>query len=269
MAQLDLWSLVQGTPSVDRSALLRAIAREVESGEHLDFRTRLLIRDSFNAIARHWGREQSLQRLKPAAREAIEAILASDLGEVGFPSLEHRLMEHTSADAFLEFLRELGGGTREPAKLEVGGAGALILGGYLSRATEDLDAVDQIPAALRDQHELLDVLANRYGLRLTHFQSHFLPQGWRDRLHSLGHFGAIELYLVDVHDIFVGKLFSNREKDRDDLRMLARQLDKSVLVERLLAFARSLMAEAKLRPNAERNWYILYGDQLPVPPHDP
>ncbi|MDB5173947.1 MAG: hypothetical protein JWN51_2720 [Phycisphaerales bacterium] len=96
------------------------------------------------------------------------------------------------------------------------GSISLILSAGLSRHTEDIDLVDEIPAPLRSEHALLDELAARYGLRLAHFQSHFLPQGWESRTRSYDKVGRLEIHLVDVYDVLVGKLMSNRGKDRDD-----------------------------------------------------
>jgi hypothetical protein len=261
----DLWSLARGqSPTIDPTDLLRAIEREVQAVDHLDYRTRLLIRDSINALSAQWGKGEPLRRMAPVARTAVLSILAEDFGvDVGFPSLEHRLMEQTDPELFLRFLRELGAGIRVPSRLEIGGSGALIIAGLLRRATEDIDAVDEVPPAIRADHGLSDSLATRYGLRLSHFQSHYLPRGWRDRLTSLGRFGAVDVFLVDPSDIFLSKLFSNREKDLDDLRVLAAALDKNSLAARLRESAQLLLAEPALRQNASRNWYIVYGEQLP------
>jgi hypothetical protein len=106
-------------------------------------------------------------------------------------------------------------------------------------------------------------MASQYGLQLTHFQSHYLPSGWSQRVRSLGRFGTLDVYLVDVYDIFVGKLFSGREKDRGDLRMLKRSLDKGQIVERLQTAAKNLAAESALKDHADKNWYILFGEPLP------
>jgi hypothetical protein len=103
----------------------------------------------------------------------------------------------------------------------------------------------------------------RYRLRLAHFQSHYLPSGWDQRVHSLGTFGRLQVFLVDVYDVFLSKLFSRREKDRDDLRVLAPQLDKEILTRRLRETAAPLSSDPNLRPSAEQNWYILFGEPLP------
>jgi hypothetical protein len=122
-----------------------------------------------------------------------------------------------------------------------------------------------VPADIRSQHELLANLAARFGLQLTHFQSHYLPAGWEERVHTLGTFGSLHVVLVDTLDIFLSKLFSPREKDLDDLRVLKGQLDKGRVAERLLDSAAALFAEPELRKHAEGNWYVLYGEALPVP----
>ena len=60
-------------------------------------------------------------------------------------------------------------------------------------------------------------------------------------------FGGLEVFLVHPYDIFLGKLFSSREKDRDDLRVLAGGLDRTALAARYVT----------------ANWYIVYGEPLP------
>src|SRR5205807_2577023 len=135
-----------------------------------------------------------------------------------------------------------------------------------SRHTDDIDIVNEVPAEIRSQHDLLDQLAQRYGLQLTHFQSHYLPNGWEGRVKSLGRFGRLDVFLVDPCDVFVGKLFSQRTKDLDDLRMLAPQFQRPAIEQRLRDSAGPLMADEALAQNASRNWYILYGDSLPGAP---
>ena len=158
---------------------------------------------------------------------------------------------------------ELGSLLTRSVRLNVGGSVALILPGLISRKTEDIDVVDEVPAEVRTLHGQLAGLRNRYGLALAHFQSHYLPAGWEQRVHSIAPFGHLQVSLVDVYDVFLSKLFSQREKDRDDLRMLAPQLDKEILVRRLRDTTAALRAEDRLREGAEKNWFILYGEELP------
>ena len=68
-----------------------------------------------------------------------------------------------------------------------------------------------------------------------------------------------------MHDLFLSKLFSPRDKDLDDLRVLFPQVDREVLLRRLKESCHSFLAEAALRAHAERNWYVLTGEALPAP----
>jgi hypothetical protein len=264
VAAQDLWTITWGRPCVDPDALATAIEAQVAQDD-LDFRTRLLIRDSVNALRQHWG-DQRMRLWLDASRQrqAIEAILRTDLGPVGFPSLASKLMKPVDPERVLELLREVGHSLRNRARLAIGGSIALILAGHLSRATEDIDVVDELPPEIREQHGLLADIARRYKLHLAHFQSHFLPGGWDKRLRSLGVLGNLEVHLVDPLDVFLSKLFSPRNKDLDDLRLTKSQFDKAQLSERLLQSCGALIAESQLRTNAERNWYVLFGDPLPA-----
>jgi hypothetical protein len=235
----------------------------VESGD-LDFRTRLLIRDGLDALAGYWGETRLSDWLDrvPGGRD-IRQIWQEELGEPGFPSLRWRVMDPTRAETIVEFLEELGARVSAPARLFIGDSAALIVPRMLVRSTDDIDLVDELPPALRDEHALLNELETRYGLRLTHFQSHYLPQGWQSRVRSLGRFGELETFLLDPYDVCLSKLFSQRTKDLDDLRHLKPQLDKAKLARELLAHGGSLRAEEKLRSAAQTNWRILYGEPLP------
>jgi hypothetical protein len=259
----DLWQLVWGKPQVDPHDLAEAIAEQANR-EPLDQRTCLLIRDSVQALKEHWGtgRWQRWLRECPAAIK-IEQIYEQTTGETGFSTIKARLMAKTDPKNVQQMFRELGVRVREAFRLVIGGSIALIMPGYLSRATEDIDVVDELPPQLRAEYALLDELKNRYGLLLTHFQSHYLPSGWEDRLHYFDTFGKMQVYLVDVYDIFLGKLNSSRSKDLDDLRLLIPGLDKETIVDLLKRTAGSLLASEALRKQAEQNWYILFGEELP------
>ena len=139
----------------------------------------------------------------------------------------------------------------------------LILYGYLHRRTEDIDTVDEIPAAIRAEHDLLRRLVDQYNLQLTHFQSRYLPSGWETRVKYRDTFGRLYVSLVNPIDIFVGKLFSLRIKDRDDLRALADQLDRTEIEKRLRETTASFTNEPKLLNAAKSNWYIVFGTDLP------
>jgi hypothetical protein len=146
----------------------------------------------------------------------------------------------------------------------LGGSIALMTQEVLRRGTEDIDVVDEVPPEIRTEYELLDRLARRFGLQVTHIQSHYLPAGWERRLHSLGRFDQLIVHLVDFYDIFVGKRFSSREKDLDDLRLLREHLDNARVEDQFRQSTELLMAEPNLAKDAARNWYLLYGQPLPA-----
>lgn len=256
----DLWDLVWGKPSIDPGELAAAIEREAVR-EDLDIRTKLLIRDGAEALANYWGRERWADAGTP---RRVEAIRFEGLGPVKFPSIRERLMERTKPEVIRQFLRDLGSRVGQPAGFTIGGAAALMLQLELPRATEDVDVVDEVPSEVRAMHQELDRLRQLYGLRLTHFQSHFLPSGWGSRRHTLGAFGRLSVAVVDVYDLFLGKLFSPRDKDLADLRLLLPQLDREVIQRRLRESCTSFLSDPDLRAHAERNWYVLTGDPLPA-----
>lgn len=261
----SLWRLARSGHLIDAQELAAAV--EEQAGEaQPDFRTRLLIRDALGALKAYWGADRFGAWLtNSAARDRLSTYVKADLGPEGFPTLIHRLMDATRPEAVIEFFRDLGSRVVRPARLDVGGSTSLILLANLSRQTDDIDAVDEVPAVIRAEHDLLDRLAKRYGLRLTHFQSHYLPTGWRERVRSLGRFGQLDVFLVDVYDVLVSKLFSARDKDLDDLRAIAPRVDKQVFASRMRQFAGPLRAEQRLADCAERNWYVVYGEPLPPP----
>jgi uncharacterized nucleotidyltransferase DUF6036 len=260
----NLWRLARSGQPIDATALAAALEEQARDPAP-DFRTRLLVRDSLDALARHWGREQLEDWIAASpARGSLHAWWGDDLGPAGFPTLERRIMDAVKPETVLQFLRELGRRIQRPSRVEVGGSIALILQNVLSRHTDDIDVVNEVPAEIRSEHALLDELAARFGLRLTHFQSHYLPTGWETRLSSFGGFGQLDVYLIDPTDVFVGKLFSARRKDRDDLRALAGRLDKQAVRSRLRTSAGALLAEPQLAEQARENWYIVYGEELPA-----
>ena len=73
----------------------------------------------------------------------------------------------------------MGGELRKPVTLIIGWSSSLILNGFLSRHTEDVDIVDEVPEALRALGPTLESLENKLGLQLAHFQSPtFHRVGW-------------------------------------------------------------------------------------------
>lgn len=260
---LDLWTLTRGRPQIDPNDLAEAIAVQAAE-ENLDYRTRLLIRDSVEALRQYWGPPRLRQWLEQCPQQKkIAAIVSEGFDEVGFPSLSRRLMEKTEPELVRQFLEHLGRSIRRETRMEIAGVIPCIMLGYLSRHTDDLDVIDEVPQEIRENHQLLQELQDSYGLEITHVQSHYYPSGWRERIHFLGKFGRIEAFLLDVHDVFLSKLFSARIKDVGDLRMLLPQLDKGTLIEKLKNTCASFLAEPRLAQIAQDNWYVLFGEELP------
>ncbi len=259
----DLWSLVRGKPQIDPDDLAGAV--ESEAAEALlDYRTRLLIRDSVEALKNYWGQRRVLEWLGDSPlRDRIKAICEEPFERPGFPTIARRLMEKTDPEDIQQMLRQLGLNVHRQVRVVIGGSASLILQGYLSRHTEDIDVVDEVPDEVRSQHKLLEKLKSDYGLYIAHFQSHYLPSRWADRVHTLGAFGQLQVALVDVYDVFLSKLFSVREKDLSDLRLLVPQLDKENLARKLKETTASFQASASLLKRAQDNWYILFGEPLP------
>ena len=247
-----LWELTQGNPNVDVDALAYAVGEAAEE-RHLDYRTR-----------HKWGTPRLREWLKKTrSGRTIEEICKGQFDETGFPSLSRRLVNANKPEDILNLLRELSQHVNKPTRIIIGGSIALLLAGALSRHTEDIDIVDEVPGELRDQHELMEQLAKRYGLHLARFKSHYLPIGWENRLHSVDVAGKLQVFTIDPLDVLVGKLFSVREKDRDDLRAALREIEKAKIVQRLRDSAAALLQDARLRDAARQNWYILFGEELP------
>jgi hypothetical protein len=260
----DLWELALHRQQIDPNELVAALESQAAQTQG-DYRTRVLIRDSLDALAHAWGTDRVLAWIAESPSLApLKLVWDSKLGAPGFDSLRQRIMETTKPETIFQLFRELGQHVRRPTRIDVGGSASLILAGLLSRGTEDVDVVNEVPLEIRSQHDLVDALASRYRIRITHFQSHFLPMGWEQRVHSLGVFDQLSVFIVDPYDVFVGKLFSSREKDLDDLRELARHLEKERIEARVRESAGPLRSEKKWADAGARNWYIVYGEALPT-----
>jgi Nucleotidyltransferase of unknown function (DUF6036) len=259
----ELWSLIWGRPEVDPTDLATAVSRAAPEPD-LDYRTRVLIHDSADALEDYWGHERWTKWLAGCGtRSSIESIRGERFDKVGFPLLRERLVDKTDPETVIELLRELGVSLSKPVRLAVGGSAALILRGLISRFTTDIDVVDEVPSELRSQHGLLKKLRSNYHLQVTHFGSHYLPSSWDQRLQFFQQFGHMRVELVDPYDIFLGKLFSKRDKDFNDLRALKPQLDKAKLAERLKETTAALQRDPELLSLAKKNWYILFGEDFP------
>lgn len=261
----ELWNMAQRPFDVDASAL--ACAVETAAGDGLlDYRTRLLVRDSVQALEAHWGAERFAEWFQHSPRRSeLTQIRASveAADDFAFPYLARSIVDAIKPETVMQLLREISGEVTKPTRLVIGGSIALLLQGFLARHTQDIDVVDELPPELRARHELLEQVTARFKLRLTHFQSHYLPAGWEQRMRSVSVLDNLQVLVVDAYDVVVGKLFSNREKDRDDLRAVTPQLDRDTLVRRVRETTASFRADPKLLAAAQKNWFVVFGEHLP------
>jgi hypothetical protein len=254
------WELVRTPGPVDAERLFAAVADPAVLRSE-EARTRLLAADAFLALGAFWGERRFRSRIiETQIEHDVDRLLTSRGDDDGFLTLRDRVMNSTRPDTVLQLLRELGSHINTPTSMIVGGSIALMLESLIVRHTDDLDIVDEIPKTLRDEHDPMASLATRYGLKLTHFQSHDLPNGWEARTRSLGQFGALSVRVVDTLDVLVGKLFSKREKDLDDVRLAWPKVDQIAYRSRLARSTAAFRATASLEAVAQKNWYILTGE---------
>ena len=82
-------------------------------------------------------------------------------------------------------------------------------------------------------------------------------------MHSFAVYNHLQVSLVDVYDVFLSKLFSNRDKDMGDLATLLPQLDREVIVLRFCDTCQDFLTAPRLKEMAVKNWYVLTGEDLP------
>lgn len=254
-----LWQLVSRPGGVDAHVLLRSVAAASRESDD-DPRTKLLLRDASRVLSRRFG--DWLVRREVLDLDRLKTYDNGD--DRGFPTLEARVVDATNPDRVLQMFNELGRRVRTPVTLIVGGSLPLIMNRLIVRKTDDADVVDEMPSVIREQHELLSELSADFGLRLSHFQSHYLPEGWRDRTQSLGRFSQLDVMLIDPIDVLVGKLFTKREKDFRDLRVAFSMIDRGTFTERVRHSTGKLREEPAMLAAAIERWGYLTGeDTLP------
>ena len=262
----DLWSIAFGRPEIDPVDLSRAVEGLAQERE-LEYRSRLLIRDSVDALRIFWSAPRVEEWLDGSSNgDVIRNICKEEFDKVGFPLLRKRLVDKTQPESIRQYFEHLGQSLHKKLHIDVAGAVSLILPGYVERSTGDIDVVGEVPAEIRSQHKLLEDLEKLHGLHLGHVQTHYFPKGWSERVHSFGLFWRLEVSLVDVYDVFLSKLFSARIKDLGDLKVLAPQLEKPTLVDRFKTTCLDFLVVKRLQELAQNNWRIIYGEDLPTTP---
>ena len=143
--------------------------------------------------------------------------------------------------------------TPDMYKMIVVGGSGLILLGTISRATQDIDAIDASPEI---QHLLAKYDAN---LRVSTYINNF-PYNFEDRLVLLPVGGRkILFYTASLEDIVVAKLYSARDTDRQDV--ISESVLKKIDWEKLRHLA--LDEDEAMASALNRNRYqdFLYDDR--------
>jgi hypothetical protein len=259
-ASESLWKLTQHNGGVRAATLLRVLA-DPDLPQDSNPRTPILVRDSIRALELRWGESVFRRRLSRLCDPTPLFEYARSAGDDhGFPSLERRTMDATEPDDVLAVFREIGTRLRQPAELLVGGSTALILESLIVHQTEDIDVVNEVPEEIRTDYALIELLKARFPLQLTHFQSHYLPDGWERRARALGIFGKLTVRVVDSIDILTGKLFSRRNKDYVHVAEAWKLIDRLELRARLADSTASLRSDQASLEAAKHNWYVLTGE---------
>lgn len=137
----------------------------------------------------------------------------------------------------------------------VGGSGLVLLG-VISRATQDIDALEASPEI---RHLLAKYDAN---LRVSTFINNF-PYNFEDRLVRLPVGGKkIIFYSCSLEDIVVAKLYSNRETDRQDL--ISENVVKNIDWDKLrrLALDEDEAKASALNEQRYRDFLYEYGEYV-------
>lgn len=255
-----IWSVARDDIGVDAEALFAAVIDPAVLTTE-DPRTRLLVRDSVAGLRRFWGIPLFARRISDLPqRNVIESYFRHQPPDTGFPSLRKRIMDVTEPEVLSRLCRDLGRRLRDPATITIGGSMALIVQSLVIRETEDVDVVDELPPIIRQDHRLLEELLSKYKLKLAHFQSHYLPDGWQRRTWSLGVFDLLTVRVVDPSDVLIGKLFSRRDKDFKDFMHCWKKIDQQPLRRRIAEDTAAFRSDAKSLEAAMHNWYILTGE---------
>jgi hypothetical protein len=143
-------------------------------------------------------------------------------------------------EPWLSFLSELDSAVDEEVRLDcIGGFVVAVVYGF-ARATGDLDVLEIAP--MQAGRSLLELgrpgglLHKRYKMYLQHVGVVHVAEGYKERLTEIfpATFEHLRLFSLDPYDLALSKLERNIQRDRDDVRHLARTIpfDLEVLKQR-------------------------------------
>ena len=143
-------------------------------------------------------------------------------------------------DPWRSFWKEIDEAVTEPVEFHCLGGFVITLLYGLERSTSDVDVIAVIPR--NPVNELIDFagkgsfLHQRYGIYLDVVGIATVPENYDERLSEVfsGEFQHIKLFALDPYDIALAKIERNIQRDRDDVKHLARVVpfDLELLKER-------------------------------------
>ena len=151
------------------------------------------------------------------------------------------------------FLRELDVAATGKVAVHCCGGFALQMCYGLARPTADVDVLSTVP---RQHIELLLRLGGRgsplhsqFGVWLDYVTVATVPEHYEGRLVEMGPglFRNLRLFALDPYDLVLAKLERNTQRDRDDVKLVARTaaLDTSTLRQRYTEEMRPFLANPK------------------------
>ena len=138
------------------------------------------------------------------------------------------------------FFKELDAAVEGTVRLDcIGGFVVTLLYG-LGRPTADVDVIELAPRAAADTMMSLGIfggpLHRKHRIYLDRVAVAAIPENYEDRLVEMfpGAYTHLHLMALDAYDLALSKLERNSQKDRDDVRFLARSIpfDLDVLKQR-------------------------------------
>lgn len=148
-----------------------------------------------------------------------------------------------------QFLAELDTLLTERVELHCIGGFAAVAAYHLPRSTNDLDYYTLVPAYCGQDLERLagegSALARKYKVHVHRAAVASLPMNYEERLRELfaGHFRNMRLCVLDPYDLALSKLCRNAERDREDVKHLAKtqKLEPTILRDRYVNELRAVL----------------------------
>lgn len=164
------------------------------------------------------------------------------------------------------FLTELDTLLSERIELHCIGGFAAVAAYGLPRSTNDLDYFALVPAYYAQEVERQagegSPLERKYRVHVHRAAIASLPMNYDQRLTELfaGQFRKIRLFIIDPYDLILSKLSRNADRDREDVKYLARaqKLDRVTLRERYAELRPVLIGPADRHDKTLEFWLEAY-----------